>query len=212
MKKDRLISLIKNPQVISKEDNESLNHITHKYPFFSISHILLAKGLLNIESIQYNQKLKKAALYSTNRKNLFKLITLEVRKKKREVYNDLNIGKPLEFDKTEMHSFSEWLALTKVKKINRKTKRSEVKIINDFIEGSNSNKVKKNDFFSPAEIAKSSLVENDELVTETLARVYLEQEHFEKAIDAYKKLSLKYPKKSRLFADQINLINDLKDR
>ena len=72
MKKDRLISLIKNPQVISKEDNESLNHITHKYPFFSISHILLAKGLLNIESIQYNQKLKKAALYSTNRKNLFK--------------------------------------------------------------------------------------------------------------------------------------------
>ena len=128
------------------------------------------------------------------------------------MYNDLNIGKPLEFDKTEMHSFSEWLALTKVKKINRKTKRSEVKIINDFIEGSNSNKVKKNDFFSPAEIAKSSLVENDELVTETLARVYLEQEHFEKAIDAYKKLSLKYPKKSRLFADQINLINDLKDR
>ena len=55
-------------------------------------------------------------------------------------------------------------------------------------------------------------MENNELVTETLARVYLEQQHFEKAIEAYKKLSLKYPKKSSFFADQINLINDLKKK
>ena len=53
---------------------------------------------------------------------------------------------------------------------------------------------------------------NEELITETLARVYLEQEHFEKAIESYKKLSLKYPKKSSFFADQINLINDLKKK
>jgi len=45
-----------------------------------------------------------------------------------------------------------------------------------------------------------------------LARVYLEQQHFDKAISAYKKLSLKYPEKSSLFADQINLIIDLKKK
>ena len=60
---------------------------------------------------------------------------------------------------------------------------------------------------------KTSLIEKDELkVTETLARVYLEQGHLDKAIEAYKKLSLKYPKKSSLFAEQIKLIEDLKKK
>ena len=85
-------------------------------------------------------------------------------------------------------------------------------MINNFIEKSPTINVKKNKFFSPSETAKSSIIENDELVTETLARVYLEQEYFEKAIESYKKLSLKYPKKSSFFADQINLINNLKKK
>ena len=46
-------------------------------------------------------------------------------------------------------------------------------------------------------------------VTETLARVYLEQEHYDKAKSAYKKLSLKYPEKSSFFAGQIELIEKL---
>ena len=44
-------------------------------------------------------------------------------------------------------------------------------LINDFIEKSPTIKVEKNKFFSPTETAKSSIIENDELVTETLARV-----------------------------------------
>ena len=39
-----------------------------------------------------------------------------------------------------------------------------------------------------------------------------EQKYFEKAIESYKKLSLKYPKKSSFFAEQINLINNLKKK
>ena len=44
-------------------------------------------------------------------------------------------------------------------------------------------------------------------VTETLAKVYLEQEHYSKAKLAYEKLSLKYPEKSSFFAGQLKLIN-----
>ena len=42
-----------------------------------------------------------------------------------------------------------------------------------------------------------------DIVTETLAKVYLEQEHYEKAKEAYRQLCLKYPPKSSLFASQI---------
>ena len=232
MQKERIISLINNPHLINKEDNKFLEDISEKYPYFSISHILLSKGLLNTESVRYNRKLKQAALYSLDRKQLFKLITqhkkdsTEIIKKKvikdiksedlatsKDTKTELKIGEPLEFEETEEHSFSEWLALTKVKKIQRiDTKKEKSELIDSFIEKQPTIKAEKNKFFSPTEKAKTSLIENNELVTETLARVYLEQEHFNKAIQAYKKLSLKYPKKSSFFADQINLINDLKKK
>ena len=231
MNKEKLISLISNPNLIDKEDNLVLNDITQQYPYFSISHILLSKGLLNTESVRYNRKLKKAALHSIDRTQLFKLIThnsvVKVENKERqidiinledspvnqEIEDKLNIGTPLEFNENEEHSFSQWLALTKLKKIDRdEEKKEEIDLIDNFIESNPIIKAEKNKFFSPNESAKTSLIEKDELVTETLARVYLEQGHLDKAIEAYKKLSLKYPKKSSFFADQINLINDLKNK
>ena len=230
MNTERIISLIESPNLINRKDITFLEDMSIKHPSFSISHVLLAKGLLNTESVRYNQKLKKAALYSLNRKQLFRLISedvkkdeivkenipIEVIKVEEEVIitpkKELKIGKPLEFDETEEHSFSEWLSLTKVQKINREETEEETDLINNFIKKSPTIKIEKNKFFSATETAKSSIIENDELVTETLARVYLEQEYFEKAIESYKKLSLKYPKKSSFFADQINLITNLKKK
>jgi cytochrome c-type biogenesis protein CcmH/NrfG len=43
-------------------------------------------------------------------------------------------------------------------------------------------------------------------MTETLARVYLEQKNYDKAIQAYTILSLKYPEKNSFFAGQIRAI------
>ena len=47
------------------------------------------------------------------------------------------------------------------------------------------------------------------LMTETLAKVYLEQKKFSKAIQAYEILILKYPEKSSFFADRISDIKNL---
>ena len=46
-------------------------------------------------------------------------------------------------------------------------------------------------------------------MTETLAKVYLEQKKYKKAIQAYKILSLKYPEKSGFFADRITAVKQL---
>ena len=147
----------------------------------------------------------------------------------------LNIGKPLEFDKSENHSFIEWLKITSFKPIKRKEVdiepetevetqpqnetleaetttplQNKLAIIDKFI--SENPKIKPISDNAP----KPKLVNNDDaisdsLMTETLARIYLEQKNYEKAIQSYKILSLKYPEKSSFFAHQIKLVKELKD-
>ena len=53
--------------------------------------------------------------------------------------------------------------------------------------------------------------ENESLMTETLAKVYLEQKKYENAIKAYRILILKYPEKSGFFADRIKAIKNLQN-
>jgi hypothetical protein len=62
---------------------------------------------------------------------------------------------------------------------------------------------------APAPQFELNSSDNTHLMTETLARVYLEQKKYQKAIQAYEILILKYPEKSSFFADRINDIKIL---
>jgi len=137
----------------------------------------------------------------------------------------LNIGKPLEFDKSETHSFSEWLKIASFKPIVRETDETQkhplkvennpeidkkFELIDRFLE-SNPKIVPSRE--TPSHnIAKAQTVQHDGLMTETLARIYLEQKNYDKAIQSYRILSLKYPEKSGFFADQIKAVKQIQEK
>jgi len=133
------------------------------------------------------------------------------------------LGTPLSFNEKEKHSFREWLQLTSKKPLSRsfeepaispKEEKPPIKQkasfdkVDKFIL-SNPKIVPREHTAAPTNITASATLNKNELMTETLARVYLEQKKYKEAIQAYKILSLKYPKKSSSFVDRIKYIQNL---
>ena len=88
----------------------------------------------------------------------------------------------------------------KPKKLSRK------ELIDKFILENPSISRPKAEFYNPISVAQNSIIDQENIVSETLGKIYEKQGYIEKAISIYEKLCLKYPEKSRYFAAQIERV------
>ncbi len=138
----------------------------------------------------------------------------------KSISEKLEIGKPLDFSSNERHSFQEWLQLSRIQPIVREeqdtktsaplneVQKKKLELIDKFIETNPKIPTIKHGTTSNLSFDLNK-EDHSMLMTETLAKVYLEQKKYQKAIQAYEILILKYPEKITFFADRISDIKIL---
>ena len=116
----------------------------------------------------------------------------------------------------EARSFSGWLNVLRSrppasepqKQTEAQTDKQHAKkvsLIDNFLEGGMKRRIitAAEGKVENVDISAKSLEESDDLITETLANIYIKQKHFSKALDIFERLRLKYPEKSVYFARRI---------
>ena len=180
-----------------------------------------------LEILQSEDKEEKEQIIEENEEPLEEIIEEEEpNEPARTAAEHLEIGKPLDFSLSEKHSFQEWLQLSRTEPIDRSNeispeeqakieaakeeeRQKKAEIIDKFIETNPKISPIKPGTSAPVVQIEPVIEDNSYLMTETLARVYLEQKKYTKAIQAYEILILKYPEKITFFADRISDIKIL---
>ena len=94
------------------------------------------------------------------------------------------------------------------KPVNTSNKRKKMELIDQFLV-SEAKIVPIKNYHSDNTLSTESILEDEELFSEKLAKIYIKQGHLEKALTTYEKLYLKYPEKSAYFATQIEYVKRL---
>jgi hypothetical protein len=200
MQQDKFYELLKNQTLLSENRLQELQELVTRFPYFQAGWVMYLKNLKETGDPGYGTVLKQTAILVPDRKKLYRVLHPETNK-----YIHSSYFNP---DRQAPHG-------------NHDMKPQENSPSGNLIEkflSANPGPIKiekqeqaKHNEEEDHTIINQSTAKNDEIITETLANIYVEQKKYASALEAFKKLRLKYPEKSIYFASRIEEMEKLKN-
>ena len=245
-----IANLINHPENLNKETLYDLWSMLALYPYYQPARILLLQNLFLLHDPTFDDELRRAAVYISDRHILFKLVEdahyqlIPEQKKAEKQSITINAETTTEEDRTTslIDTFLEQIPeeedTTQETEGRRKPTPADAtvdyvayllesenkqneditpqlrgqELIDDFIYNEGGKITLQDETeYEPEENEHNEAAENEDTgyFTETLARIYIKQGRYSKALEIIRRLNLVYPKKNRYFADQIRFLEKL---
>ena len=245
--------LIKHPELMDKETLYDLRSLVALYPYYQTARLLMLQNLYILHSPSFDEELRKAAIFFTDRKVIFKLVEAAHYKLRnndesmqKKYHNAAKVeNRTISLIDQFLETIPEDKEISGQERQKRKPTPADAAIdyvsylmeteseednYGSSVSNNNSPTMKGQDLIDnfinneggkielsdapdsppPLEGNKTEEKEGDEGVfTETLARIYIKQGQYSKALEIIKRLNLNYPKKNVYFADQIRFLEKL---
>ena len=237
MKQDEILGLMRGTVPFTKKTLSHLSDLMEEFPYFQTAHLLHTLNLLHLKDSYFLIDLRKTAVYLPDRKQLFfkmedNFFDPELIKLLKE--ERLPQNSPLEL--IDSFLFKN-VGKKGLKSVEPEASPLSADYVSYFLSGKEDtneaapplqhqdviDKFLEKDAVSPLKIKLDQTDKSEEefpeplpestggdsFFSETLAKIYIKQKKYEKALEIIRKLNLLYPEKNRYFADQIRFLEKL---
>jgi hypothetical protein len=235
MRAQELVEWMKGGGAYADDALADLKNLLEEYPYFQAAQLLYTLHLQATKDSRFNAELRKAACYASDRRNLFYHIRRDffppewIERPEKEGAEaspfdriDSFLAEQGETVALDVASLSmvatDYLsyALAETRTVAETETAEDVPlrrqdVIDRFLEKSKkaSLKIVPRDDAASTPFPDLDTVDENNFFSETLAKIYLKQRKYEKALTIIRQLYLLYPEKNRYFADQIRFLEKI---
>lgn len=233
----QVIDYIRQPENLDSQSLEHLRSIVDKYPYYHAARLLMLRTLYQMHDPSFDEQLRKAAIYVPARQTLFQMFqATSIKPESPAKRASRSEEKGVSGKRTDslIDSFLDTIPQPKqtnaprivdatvdymaylMQVENSSSSPTAPKMvgqdyIDDFLTNSEG-RFELEDLPTddlPPSVQDTSTDTASGILTEAMARIYIKQGKYDKAIEIIRRISLKYPKKNRYFADQIRFLEKL---
>jgi tetratricopeptide (TPR) repeat protein len=242
---ERIAELIKHPEYLDRDTLYELRSTLALYPYYQTARLLMLQNLYLLHDPSFDEELRRAAIYITDRRVLFNMIEAGHYRLRTSTVTKVPAAAPQESTAsrtaTLIDNFLDSIPKEDESQSRGKRKPTPADAAVDYVAyllETEGDKVEETvpemkgqnliDTFINADKGRIVLNEgplltpqtektdesaaeptDEEYFTETLARIYIKQGRYSKALEIIQRLSLQFPKKNAYFADQIRFLEKL---
>ena len=242
-----IAALIKHPEMLDRDTLYELRSTLALHPYYQTARLLMLHNLYLLHDASFDEELRKAALYVTDRKVMFNMIEAAHYRIRNGNQNGNANGNdrenrtvalidtfldsipPDEEEKADKKrkptpadaavDYVAYLLASEDQEENTEDRAPQMKgqdLIDTFLEQEQGRimlaelPTSTTDTEQPADNGERESEDTDEeYFTETLARIYIKQGRYQKALDIIGRLNEKFPQKNNYFADQMRFLEKL---